>query len=242
MDNTEIYTLNNIKIHVSENHRFGTDAFLLAEFANALPSHKVCDLCSGCGIIPLLMCREKPPMKLYGVEIDSEASALFEAGIKDNNLQLRAKALCMDLRDIAKGVADIPYEYFDMVTVNPPYSKNGSGKQSENAVTAAARHEVLCDIDDVVTAAAKLLKFGGSLKLCQLPSRLTDVMCSMRAHGIEPKILTTVTKKKGMAPWLVLVSGKKGAKSGLVIEKEFYIYEESGEYSDRVKALYNIGK
>lgn len=243
MDNifSESFMLNNIKIYVSENHRFGTDAFLLADFARALPNHKVCDLCTGCGIIPLILCRNRPPKKIYGVEIDPEGAALFQKSVDENQLTGKVFSVCGDLKDIPAGNLSLPTEYFDIVTVNPPYSKNGSGAQSKNPTTAAARHELLCDINDVTAAAARLLKYGGSLKICQLPSRLADVICAMREHGIEPKIVTPVTKKKGDAPWLILVSGKKGAKSGMVIEKELYIYEQDGSYSRKMNDIYEVG-
>ena len=41
----ESFDLSGTKIYVSEDHRFGTDAFLLADFADPAPHHKVCDLC-----------------------------------------------------------------------------------------------------------------------------------------------------------------------------------------------------
>lgn len=57
--------------------------------------------------------------------------------------------------------------------------------------------------------ASSLLKFGGSLKLCQIPLRLADVICSMRSHGIEPKVMQNVVNRTGGKPWLVLISGKR---------------------------------
>ncbi|MGN0594348.1 MAG: methyltransferase, partial [Hominimerdicola sp.] len=50
-----------IQICISSEHRFGTDAFLLADFAK--PRHKdlVCDFCTGSGIIALLMERNFQP-------------------------------------------------------------------------------------------------------------------------------------------------------------------------------------
>ena len=50
---TEAFQLGKIKMYVSDDHRFGTDAFLLAYYAGVKPDSIVCDLCTGCGIIPL---------------------------------------------------------------------------------------------------------------------------------------------------------------------------------------------
>ena len=72
--NTEIFDLFGYDIYVSEDHRFGTDALLLAEFAAPSPKDIVCDLCSGCGIVPMLFhAWGRPPAKAYSVEIQEEA-------------------------------------------------------------------------------------------------------------------------------------------------------------------------
>lgn len=55
-------------VYVSENHRFGTDAFLLANFSNWRKKDLVCDLGTGCGIIPMILQR-KNPQNILGVWI-----------------------------------------------------------------------------------------------------------------------------------------------------------------------------
>lgn len=232
----ESFDLGKLKIYVSTDHRFGTDAFLLADFAGAAPHHRVCDLCTGCGIIPLILCRENPPRELYGVEIMPDAVELFTKSVEENGLCGRVKPVLCDLKALAK--SDVPSEYFDIVTVNPPYWKKGSGEERLSAVQAAARHEILCDINDVCSAAARLLKYGGSLKLCQIPSRLADVICSMRENKIEPKTLRFVCNRIGEKPWLVLVSGKKGGKPGLEVMPDFVIYDSDGNYTDAMSNIY----
>ena len=226
----ESFDLSGTKIYVSEDHRFGTDAFLLADFADPAPHHKVCDLCTGCGIVPLIMCRnisKKPPKEIYGIEIMPEAVELFDKSVAENNLSDRIKPVLCDLKD-PRGV---PREYFDIVTVNPPYWKKGSGEERLSDVQAAARHEILCDINDVMKTSASLLKYGGSLKICQIPLRLADVICSMRSHGIEPKVMQNVVNRRGGKPWLVLISGKKGGKPGMELLT-------GNGYSDEMNRIY----
>ena len=52
-----------LHICVNAHHRFGTDALLLAEFAQVRKSDIACDLGTGCGIIPLILHRFYPPQK-----------------------------------------------------------------------------------------------------------------------------------------------------------------------------------
>lgn len=67
------------KIYVcaSSDHRFGTDAFLLASFSGYRQKDKVCDLGTGCGIIPLIMQKSRPPQIIYAVDIQGERYGSF---------------------------------------------------------------------------------------------------------------------------------------------------------------------
>lgn len=227
-ENTEFFMLDKIRINVSSDHRFGTDAFLLADFAKPSPRMNVCDLCTGCGIIPLIFCKHNPPKKIYAVDIQEEAIQLLEKSVAENNLTDRVIPILADLKELQ----EIPRETMDLVTVNPPYWRAGTGEERLSKAQAIARHELLCNIDDVISSAAKLLKYGGSLKLCQLPERIPDIIFSMRQHKIEPKVMTFVCNKEGDKPWLVLISGKKGGKSGLVVEKPLVMRSDNHTYTE----------
>ena len=101
-----------------------------------------------------------------------------------------------------------------------------------------ARHGLCCSLDDMCTAAAWLLKFGGKFCVCLRPERLCELMCKMSAAGIEPKRLRTVSKRDGFAPWLVLVEGRRGGKPGMTVEPQLNIYDGDG-YSEYMKSLYS---
>ena len=74
-----------------------------------------------------------------------------------------------------------------------------------------------------------LIKYGGSLKICHIPERLTDLICLMRKYGIEPKIIRFAHNKPEEKPYLVLVSGKKGGKSGVIVEKPMIVGDVNKE-------------
>ncbi len=217
---TEIFDLFGYDIYVSEDHRFGTDALLLARFSMPNAKDRVCDLCSGCGIIPMLFfALKKPPAEVYAVEIQDEAAELMELTVSRNDLGGRFIPVKADLTKDDELFA-VPRQKMDIVTVNPPYYKPGAGAERLSPAQAAARHEILCDLEKVIRAASLLLKYGGSLKMCHIPERLTDIMCLMRKYGIEPKIMQFAHHKDtSEKPYLVLVSGKKGGRPGLLVEK-----------------------
>lgn len=222
-----------LHICVNGHHRFGTDALLLAEFAQVHKSDLVCDLGTGCGIIPLILHRFCPSQKCFAVDIQEEAIGLLKQTCAEQPLD-EITPLCADLCALP---GDLPFGTLTLVTCNPPYQANGSGRQNEDIAHAIARHEVCCSITDVCAAAARLLRFGGRLCLCSRPERLCDVICAMRAAGIEPKRLQFVAKNETSEPWLFLIEGKKGAKPFLRTAPVRYT-QSGGEMSAAMTQLY----
>lgn len=212
---------NEIYVAVSSSHRFGTDAFLLADFAAPRHKDRTCDLGTGCGVIPLYWMKQYRPAECVGVEIQPEAVKQFQAGIARSLLEDSVQAVCADLKEYA---AETPGT-FDVVTCNPPYKKAGAGILSESAADQLARHETACDINDVCAAAARLLRFGGRACFCQRPERLADVLCAMRENDLEPKRLRMVAKDAASRPWLFLVEGKKGSRPFLQVESPLLLAE-----------------
>lgn len=227
---TEIFDLFGMDIYVSEDHRFGTDALLLARFSMPSPKDNVCDLCSGCGIVPMLFfALGNVPAKAYAVEIQDEAVELMNRSVEKNALKDRLIPVKADLTKDDELLA-VPRGKMELVTVNPPYYKSRSGAERLSPAQAAARHELFCDLEQVIRAASILLKYGGNLKMCHLPERLTDVFCLMRKYGIEPKILQFAhNKDTSDRPFLALISGKKGGKSGLIVEKPVTVENMNAE-------------
>lgn len=226
--------LGRFKIYTSKNHTFGTDACILSHFAASKKVANSCDLGTGCGIIPLLMLKDGAVKRAVGVEIMPEGCQLAELSAKINKLEDLFQIINSDLKEL-KG--KLPFGEFDLVTCNPPYKAENAGIKSKSEADKAARHETLCNFDDICLAASKLLKFSGSFCVCHRPERLSDIICSMRANKIEPKTFREVIQRKGKEPWLILVEGKKGAKAGMRILPPLFV-EEDGAFSKEMLEIY----
>ena len=227
------------KIYVcaSENHRFGTDAFLLADFSEYRKKDIVCDLGTGCGIIPLIMARgDMPPQRIYAVDIQENAIEQLNAGLEKSSDVDFIEPVCADMKDLWNNA---PIGKCSLVTCNPPYKATNAGMESLIPSQRIARHEIMCNIDDVCRAADRLLKFGGRLCICNRPERLADVITAMKNHHIEPKKIRFVSKNPNEAPWLFLIEGKKGSKPFLKIMPSLYTHNGS-EYSDEMKRIYKL--
>ena len=203
---------NGIKLFRGDAFPLGTDAVLLAEFAAVPKGSAVCDLCAGAGAVGLLMLARDPSLTVTALELRAEGCALMERARAESGLEDRFRVLHGDLRAIRDL---LPHGSFRRVVCNPPYDPVGSGYVPRDEAQAAARTELCCTLEEVCAAAAWLLPTGGALWMVHLPERLTDLLCALRANGLEPKLLQPVCARPGSVPSLLLVRAVRGGKPGL---------------------------
>jgi tRNA1Val (adenine37-N6)-methyltransferase len=184
----------------------GGDALALGAFASVKPGWRVCDLGTGSGVLLLLLARRAENLRLTGVERD-----FLSARTARNNLEangLAGEVVAGDLR-----AAPLPAGGFDLVISNPPYFPVGSGLSG-----GPARSEEFCTLEELCASAGRLVKNGGRFALCHRPERLVDVLCALRAHGLEPKRLKLTAHAPDHPPSLLLVEAVKQGKPGVAIE------------------------
>ena len=225
-----------INILISNEINFTTDSILLAHFSSPSNKSTVMEIGSGCGIIPLVWCRNNNANKIIAVEINETAFKMMKESIRINSLMYKITPILGDARN-TKIISKFK-NFFDMVVCNPPYFSEPS--MCKSLGRAIARHEGAITIEEIVKISQVLLKNGGYLCLCCKVQRLCDVIFYMKNFGIEPKVLRFVEYKEGKAPGLFLIKGKKGAKPGLTCERNLIIQMKSGEYYDEVKKIYDF--
>ncbi len=202
-----------IRLAVSKAHGFGEDALYLADFAAPKAGELPCDLCTGCGIIPVRWIAKGFPGGVSAAEISPAAPPLWEKTIAENALGDRFLPVCGDLREKL-----FPAESFTLVTANPPYFDTSAGEGCAAPERDAARHESSCTLAELAAEAARLLRFGGRFCVCQRPERMAELFSLMRENRLEPKRLRLLCHPGEEKPWLLLAEGKKGAKPGLAVE------------------------
>jgi len=202
-----------VRLAVSKTHGFGEDALYLADFSAPKAEDLPCDLCTGCGIIPIRWIAKGFPGSVSAAEISPAALPLWEKTIAENKLGDRFLPVCGDLRERL-----FPAESFTLVTANPPYFDTSAGEGCASPERDAARHESSCTLAELVAEAARLLRFGGRFCVCQRPERMAELFSLMRENHLEPKRLRLLCHPGEKRPWLLLAEGKKGAKPGLTVE------------------------
>ena len=215
--------------------RFGVDAVLLSDFANVKKKHRVLDLCTGTGIVPFLVYGKYSPKEVWGVEIQEDMVEMANRSSQLNKTDDIVKFKCADLKD-KKLVNELGR--FDVVTVNPPYKLNNAGILNSNDKLAIARHEILCNLEDVIVSARRLLADNGRMFIVHRPERLADIFGLMRKYNIEPKRVKMIHPSAKKAPNIVLVEGQRDGGAFLKWDEPLYVYDENGNYSKEIDKIY----
>ncbi len=215
--------------------KFGIDAVLLSDFAKNSTSKRTLDLCTGTGIIPLLLSAKTTTPQICGIEIQEDMADMAKRSVLYNKLDDRVEITTGDLKN---AVSMYGKSSFDKITCNPPYMKLNGAVVNETDTLSIARHEIMCSLEDVISVSADLLKAKGRFYMIHRPSRLADIMYLMRYYKIEPKKIRMVAPYIGKEPNLVLIEGIKCGGAELKILPELYVYNQNGQYSKEIDEIY----
>ena len=214
---------------------FGMDAVLLSGFARAKKQERCLDL--GCGnvIIPILMEAKTEGKHFTGLEIQPESADMAKRSVALNGLQDRIDIVEGDIKDASKifGASS-----FHVVTTNPPYMTAQHGLTNVYEAKTIARHEVLCNLEDIIRESARLLMPGGRFYMVHRPFRLAEIISLMVQYRMEPKRMRLVYPYVDREPNMVLIEGLRGGKSRMTVEKPLIVYKEPGKYTDEIYDVY----
>lgn len=227
--------INGLKIIQSTNHfRFSVDAVLLAHFATIKSKDRVLDLCTGSGVIPLLLSTRDKSTQITGLEIQSEMVDMASRSVQVNELEQQIQILQGDLKELKQILGSAQFE---LVTVNPPYMPASAGRTNVIDSVTIARHEVMCTLQDVISAAASVLVYKGRLAMVHRANRLAEIIGLCQRADLEPRRLRLIQPRMGQKPNLVLVEAVKGVKPNLEVLENLMIYE-GNNYSQEIQAIY----
>jgi len=188
---------------------FSLDAVLLARFAHIQMGDMVADLGMGGGIISLIIASNTRAEKIIGIEIQSELADIARRNVILNHLSDKIDIIERDLKLVS---GDMPAGTFDIVLSNPPYRLAGSGRLNPNTLKAISRHEVKCNLDDILRAAFYLLKEHGKAAFVYRPDRFVELITRCRKYNLEPKIIQFVYPGIDREANLVLVEAVKNGQ------------------------------
>ena len=217
-----------------DNFRFGIDAVLLAWFAHAEPGEKIIDLCTGTGVVMMLMEARNQCGTYTGLEIQREMAETAARSVELNGLSDHMRVVCGDVRNASQLFSA---SSFDVVTVNPPYVKKGGGLKNPEEGKAIARHEILLTLEETLRESSKLLKQGGRFYMVHRASRTSEIVSLMETYALKPDAIRFVHSFREKDAELLLISARRGGRNAVRIEPPLVLYGEDGGYTEETKAI-----
>ena len=216
---------------------FGIDSVLLSDFAKEVKNgSKVMDIGTGTGIISILLSKKANVEKIYGVEIQQEVANMAERSVKLNNLEDKISIINTNIKDIFDKFEP---NTFDVIVTNPPYMKLNTGAKSDEIKKLISRHEVECNLEDIIKISYKLLKSRGEFYMVHRAERIVDILYLMRKYKLEPKKIRFIQSKVNKDLNLLLIKGVKDAGNQLKIERPLVVYNEDGSYTNEILEIYH---
>lgn len=203
---------------------FGVDAVLLSDFAKVKKGERVLDLGTGTGIIPILLEAKTEGEHFTGLEIQEESAEMARRSVAYNHLQEKIDIVTGDIKEADKLFGPVS---FDVITTNPPYMIGSHGVQNAQSAKTIARHEVLCNLDDILRVSAKMLGFGGRFYIIHRPFRLAEILTKMVQYKIEPKRMQMVHSYIDKEPTMVMIEGSRSGNSRMKVEPPIVMYERN---------------
>ena len=230
--------------------RYGLDAFLLADFASNDwdPEHshhtaeigrpKLADLCTGTGVVALLLAYRCPTLRLFGIDLQEHTLRIAMANARGSCLRERIDFILADLRqaDHWFGGGEI-----DGAVINPPYRSMGSGRMSPNPARAMSRYELTLPLESWLGAAAHMIRLGGSLIFCHMAERELEVIQAAQSLGFQLVRLRRVHPMKHRPPMIILAKAvlkKSVLENNLEILSPLIVYKKPGMYTGDVRNIY----
>ena len=230
----DILGYKNRKIYQDDNFfSFSLDSVILANYSTIRKSDKnILDLCSGNGVVPLIMSL-RTDKKIIGVEIQEDLVKLANKSIKYNKLDKQINMICSDIKEF---ITKDRYDSYDLITCNPPYFNNYD-RVNLSYEKKIARHEILINLEEVISISSKLLKNWGNLSLVHRPERLVEIISLFNNYNIGISRIKFIYDRIDKPAVSILVEGRKNRNCSLKIDKPLIIKNSDGSYTDEYNKL-----
>ena len=211
-------------------YRFSVDAPLLADFIRPRAQDELLELGTGSGVVSLLLSL-KPFRHITALEVQRSLFTLARKNVRLNGLEKRITVCHRDLRDYT------PDRLFDLIFSNPPYHGRGKGVLSGSTEKSIAKHELKCDISDIMRKTAELLKPDGRACFVFPCARREEMGDALRAQGLGMRRVREVKPRADRPPNLFLSEAARGEQA-VHTEPPLVLFREDGEYTRDAREIF----
>ena len=230
-DTLDTFYLGKISVlQKKKGYRFSLDAPLLADFIQTSPSDEMVELGTGHGIVSLLL-SIKDFKFIVAIEIQTSLAQLAYRNIILNHLQERIFIVQQDL------LTFFPKKRFDVVFSNPPYIAKNKGQLSKSVEKSIAKHELKCDIFDIMQKTSEILKKSGRAYFIFPEKRKDDFMQAAESQRLRIKVFRSIVSSPAEKPMLFLAECNFTA-SKIEQKPPLFIYDQKGDYAAETHEIF----
>ncbi|MEM9707846.1 MAG: methyltransferase [Pseudomonadota bacterium] len=207
----------------AKGYRAGADPVFLAAAVDARPGESVFELGTGVGTALACLNARVPGLSFFGIEREAVLADLARSNAALNGFE--ADIATGDLAVLPPGLADAN---FDHVMLNPPYFAEGTASPAPDR--RAGRMEDT-PLGVWIDTGLKRLRPGGHMTLIHQAPRLPDTL-SLIGDRLGAVACLPLAPRAGKPAKLVILSGKKGAKSPFCLLPPFILHRGARHEKD----------
>ncbi len=188
-----------LSIHQDPGQPVSSDASFLVETVgkhlNDSPT-RLLELGAGVGIVSIMLKLAHPNLDITALEIRKEAFNLAKLNLERTDIDINL--LHTDLRHFTD---EAP---FDIIVSNPPYIPKGTGRLGPDEQRNIARHELLCDMTDIVRCVRRNLAPEGIAFLIYPNERMNELKEKLKIVDLSiVERISSPSGRKGMTIALI---------------------------------------
>lgn len=222
----------------AEGYRFSLDSLLLADFVSLSAGARICDLGTGCGVIPLILCRRFANASVTAIDSNASMVRLTAENAARNGLYDRIEPISADIVGLK---SLFPVSSFDGVTANPPFRSPVNGRVSPRVGRDTARHESTAGIADFLAIAKYLVKPSGRISFVYHPDRLAEFIHCATELKLSLLRLRMIHSTRDAPAKIFLAELAKGRKGATTVIPPLIVYGADNDYSPEMKSILGHG-
>ncbi len=237
----DLLDIDNLKIYQNDDwFKFSLESVLLPNFVTLnLRCKNIIDLCTGNAPIPLIL-STKTKANIVGVEIQKDVYELAKKSVDINKLDKKIRLINDNLNNLKEYFEG---DYFDIVTVNPPYFPNKKESlKNQDIHKSIARHELYTNLEEIIKMSLYLLKNGGYLALVHQTNRFFDVTNLLNKYNFSIDKVQFIYPKEDKESNLFMIEAVKNGNCGVKFLKPLYVHNNDGTYRDEIKKIFSNEK
>ena len=211
--------------------KVGTDGVLLGAWAAVTDAQKILDIGTGTGLIALMLAQRKHDASIHAIDIDAGAAqqAVVNVQASPYASQIEVKHMPLD-----KYAETCSYHY-DLIVSNPPYFEQSL--KCPNGQRSLARHTDSLSLDDLLTAAAKLLTPTGHIALVLPADQIKQVETVAARSNLFVSKCNWIHPTPTSLPKRILIELSQAADAKERIEEHLVIELARHKYTPEYIAL-----